>query len=132
MKTNTTKTAYRFQTIVATEAVRAEFTAKREALETTDKQLMSALWNLGERFAEELEAELLSVKNDTDAEREAKKIARKEKKEAEKAAELLKAAKRAEKNAKRREQRAAKKEVVTIVEGEEGEPEALVVDGTEG
>jgi len=38
--------AYKFVTIVAPEAVRAEFTDIRKQLKTTDKQLMQAMFNL--------------------------------------------------------------------------------------
>ena len=45
-----TKT-YSFKTIVATEQIRAEFTALRDELSSSDKQLMLALWNLKNKEA---------------------------------------------------------------------------------
>ena len=47
----TTTKKYAFVTIVAPEAVRAEFTQLRNELKTTDKQLMQALWNLAQSNA---------------------------------------------------------------------------------
>lgn len=44
----TTTKKYAFVTIVAPEAVRAEFTQLRNELKTTDKQLMQALWNIAQ------------------------------------------------------------------------------------
>ncbi len=39
-------TKYTFKTIVAPEAVRAEFTALRDQLNSSDKELMQAFWNI--------------------------------------------------------------------------------------
>ena len=47
----TTTKKYAFVTIVAPEAVRAEFTQLRNELKTTDKQLMQALWNIAQSDA---------------------------------------------------------------------------------
>jgi hypothetical protein len=38
---------YAFKTIVSPEAVRNEFTALRDSLNSSDKELMQAFWNLG-------------------------------------------------------------------------------------
>jgi hypothetical protein len=40
-------TKYTFRTIVAPDAVRADFTALRDQLNSSDKELMQAFWNLG-------------------------------------------------------------------------------------
>jgi hypothetical protein len=40
------KTRYTFQTIVATPEIRAEFTQLRDALGSSDKQLMKAVWSI--------------------------------------------------------------------------------------
>jgi hypothetical protein len=40
-------TKYTFRTIVAPDAVRADFTVLRDQLNSSDKELMQAFWNLG-------------------------------------------------------------------------------------
>lgn len=58
-----TKKKYSFQTIVAPEAVRADFTFLREQLCTKDKVLMQALWNLGIDRLDQLKEEVVSITN---------------------------------------------------------------------
>lgn len=55
-------TKYTFRTIVAPDAVRAGFTLLRDGLNTTDKQLMQAMWNICMRDMEELEHEVQGLK----------------------------------------------------------------------
>lgn len=55
------KTKYTFQTIVAPEAVRTDFTFLREQLGTKDKVLMQALWNLGIDRLDQLKEEVVSI-----------------------------------------------------------------------
>ena len=49
---------YTFKTIVAPEAVRAEFTALRDQLNSSDKELMQAFWNLGIDRIEDIKNEV--------------------------------------------------------------------------
>ena len=49
---------YTFKTVVATEAVRADFTALRDQLGSSDKELMQALWNIGIDHLDALKAEV--------------------------------------------------------------------------
>jgi len=67
---------YTFKTIVAPEAVRADFTVLRDELESSDKQLMQALWNLGTANREKLEKEIRRLKAEANLAREAKKAAK--------------------------------------------------------
>jgi hypothetical protein len=51
-------TKYTFKTIVAPEAVRNDFTALRDQLGSSDKELMQALWNIGIDRLEDLKREV--------------------------------------------------------------------------
>ena len=64
-----TKTKYAFQTIVAPQAVRADFTHLRDQLDTKDKVLMQALWNIGIDFIDKLKEEVENIKSSIQAER---------------------------------------------------------------
>lgn len=64
------KKSYTFKTIVAPEAVRAEFTSLRDSLGSSDKELMQAFWNIGIDNLELLKAEVLNLQNAAKAERE--------------------------------------------------------------
>lgn len=55
-------TKYTFKTIVAPEAVRADFTALRDELNSSDKELMQAIWNIGTKSRGELQVELDEIK----------------------------------------------------------------------
>lgn len=70
-----TKTAarYTFKTIVAPEAVRAEFTALRDSLNSSDKELMQAFWNIGIDHLEALKAEVANIQAAAKLERESNK-----------------------------------------------------------
>ena len=80
-------TKYAFKTIVATEQIRAEFTALRDELSSSDKQLMLALWNLKNKEA--LIAEVVRLQEQEVLDRKSKQ-------------EIKMAAKRAEKPAGKR------------------------------
>ena len=77
-------TKYAFKTIVATEQIRAEFTALRDELSSSDKQLMLALWNLKNKEAliEEVvrlqEQEVLDRKSKQEIKMAAKRAAKPE------------------------------------------------------
>jgi peptidoglycan hydrolase CwlO-like protein len=92
-------TKYTFKTIVAPEAVRAEFTALRDKLNSSDKELMQAFWNLGIDRLEDIMREVEMLKSEASSARSerqemkaaAKKVAKPEK--VKKAAKPKKAAK---------------------------------------
>lgn len=67
------KKSYTFKTIVAPEAVRAEFTALRDSLNSSDKELMQAFWNLGIDQLDALKAEVANLQAAAQLERENKK-----------------------------------------------------------
>lgn len=64
-----TKKKYAFQTIVANPQTRKDFTALRDQLDTKDKVLMEALWNIGIDFIDKLKEEVENIKNSIQAER---------------------------------------------------------------
>lgn len=70
-----TKTAarYTFKTIVAPEAVRAEFTSLRDSLGSSDKELMQAFWNIGIDNLDTLKAEVTNIQAAAKLERESNK-----------------------------------------------------------
>jgi hypothetical protein len=108
---------YKFQTVVVNPEVREQFTALREKLNSTDKELSLAFWNIGNKFRDELEMELEDI-------RTAKALARTEKKEL-KAAAKIKEPKEPKKRVRKN------KEQVTMVESNDDEELAcVVVDGT--
>jgi len=51
-------TKYTFKTIVAPEAVRNDFTALRDQLGSSDKELMQALWTIGIDYIGDLKSEV--------------------------------------------------------------------------
>jgi len=110
-----TKTKYTFQTVVVTPEVRQEFTTLREELNSSDKQLSLAMWNIVMRNPELLKEEVENIKASIQAERsevrEMKAAAKKAPKAAKKAPKAAgkkspKAA--AKKNAKVRKAKAPK------------------------
>jgi peptidoglycan hydrolase CwlO-like protein len=124
---------YAFKTIVAPEAVRAEFTALRDSLNSSDKELMQAFWNIGIDQLEALKAEVANIQAATKQEREtnrelkaaAKKKATGDKPAARKAkAEKAPVAKRQSKP--RKQSVTEKVSQVESVDGEE--PITIVVD----
>ena len=116
-----TKT-YSFKTIVATEQIRAEFTALRDELSSSDKQLMLALWNLKNKEA--LIAEVVRLQEQEVLDRKSKQ-------------EIKMAAKRAAKPAgkrgrpkKEKTENVAKEQVSKVSFEEEDDGfETVVVDG---
>lgn len=64
---------YTFKTIVAPEAVRAEFTALRDQLNSSDKELMQAFWNLGIDRIEDIKNEVAMLQAQSAQDRVSKK-----------------------------------------------------------
>ena len=64
---------YTFKTIVANEAVRNEFTALRDSLNSSDKELMQAFWNLGIDRLEDIKNEVKMLQDQGALERQNKK-----------------------------------------------------------
>ena len=120
-------TKYTFRTIVAPDQVRADFTNLRDQLNSSDKELMQAFWNIAMANIEALNDEVKRLKEQTAIERAEKR-------------ELKLAAKKAQAEPKVAPKKAAKKtakkkaskpvnEVVTTVESDD-DFEVMVVDGT--
>ena len=132
-------TKYAFKTIVAPEAVRNEFTALRDSLNSSDKELMQAFWNLGIDCIDRLKREVEMLQASAAVERLEKKelkLAAKPKT----AKPAKKAAVKAKKTATKKAKKEAKPSAKVMFEGRE-EPEmfvglddddvpCLVVDGT--
>jgi hypothetical protein len=123
-------TKYTFKTIVAPEAVRAEFTALRDQLNSSDKELMQAFWNLGVDRLDDIKKEVEMLQASTAQ-------ARAEKQEIKAAAKLKKAPKAkkekkvtkvaAKKAPKKKAEKASK--VTKVIDDDDG-LECVVVDGT--
>ena len=131
---------YAFKTIVAPEAVRNEFTALRDSLKSSDKELMQAFWNLGIDCIDRLKREVEMLQASAAAERlEKKELKLAAKPKAAKPAK--KAAVKAKKTATKKAKKEAKPSAKVMFEGRE-EPEifvgldddddvqTLIVDGT--
>jgi len=132
---------YTFKTIVANEAVRNEFTTLRDSLNSSDKELMQAFWNLGIDRLEDIKNEVKMLQDQAALERQNKKevkAAAKRKPEDENApkakrgrkpkAETEKVAKPAKKAAKVSDApNVNTNEVVTEVLSEDGEEPITVV-----
>jgi peptidoglycan hydrolase CwlO-like protein len=132
---------YTFKTIVANEAVRNEFTTLRDSLNSSDKELMQAFWNLGIDRLEDIKNEVKMLQDQATLERQNKKevkAAAKRKPEDENApkakrgrkpkAETEKVAKPAKKAAKVSDApNVNTNEVVTEVLSEDGEEPITVV-----
>ena len=116
---------YTFKTIVAPEAVRADFTVLRDRLNSSDKELMSALWNFAMSNISAIEDEVKHLQEQT-------AIARASKQEMKAAAKLKeKAPKKAPKKAeKKKAVKATKTAKVTTVDDGEDDIVTIVVDGT--
>lgn len=115
---------YTFKTIVAPEAVRADFTVLRDRLNSSDKELMSALWNFAMSNIGAIEDEVKRLQEQT-------AIARASKQEMKAAAKLKKAPKKAPKKAeKKKAVKATKTAKVTTVDDGEDDIVTIVVDGT--
>lgn len=111
-------TKYTFKTIVAPEAVRAEFTGLRDQLNSSDKELMQAFWNIGIDRLDDIKREVEMLQAQTAQ-------ARAEKQEVKAAAKLKEKAKKAP---KKKATKTAK--VATIVDDGEDELGCIVVDAT--
>ena len=120
-------TKYTFKTIVAPEEVRADFTILRDRHNSSDKELMQALWNLAMRNIEALDYEVKHLQSqaaEAKAEKQAMKAAAKLKEKAPKAKKEKVAAKKAPKKAKKADK------VTKVVEDGDDDIETVVVDGT--
>lgn len=119
-------TKYAFKTIVAPEDVRADFTILRDRHNSSDKELMQAMWNLAMRNIEALDYEVKHLQSqaaEAKAEKQAVKAAAKLKEKAPKAKKEKVAAKKAPKKAN-------KADKVTEVVDDGDDIETVVVDGT--
>jgi len=127
-------TKYAFKTIVAPEAVRNEFTALRDSLNSSDKELMQAFWNLGIDRLEDIKREVEMLQASAAAERLEKKELKLAAKP--KAVKPAKAKKVATKKAKKEAKPSAKvmfegrEEPEVFVGVEDDDMGCLVVDGT--
>jgi hypothetical protein len=112
-------TKYTFKTIVAPEEVRADFTVLRDRLNSSDKELMQAFWNVAMSNVGAIEDEVKALQ-------EANALARSVKQEMKAAAKLK------EKVAVAEKKKAKKADKVTEVvdDGEDDELGCVVVDGT--
>jgi len=121
-------TKYAFKTIVAPEAVRNEFTALRDSLNSSDKELMQAFWNLGIDRLEDIKREVEMLQASAAAERlEKKELKLAAKPKVVKPAKAKKVAtKKAKKEAKPKKVQAA----ATLVAMDDDDFQTLVVDGT--
>ena len=123
-------TKYTFKTIVAPEAVRAEFTGLRDQLNSSDKELMQAFWNIGIDRLDDIkrEVEMLQVQTaQARAEKQEIKAAAKLKEKAPKAKKEKVAAKKAPKKAKKADKVT---KVASIVDDGDDDLSCVVVDGT--
>lgn len=121
-------TKYTFKTIVAPEAVRAEFTGLRDQLNSSDKELMQAFWNIGIDRLDDIKREVEMLQAQTAqarAEKQEIKAAAKLKEKAPKAKKEKVAAKKAPKKAKK-----ADKVTKVVDDGGDDDIETVVVDGT--
>jgi peptidoglycan hydrolase CwlO-like protein len=109
-------TKYTFRTIVAPDAVRADFTVLRDQLNSSDKELMQAFWNLGIDRLDDIKREVEMLQASAAQ-------ARAEKQEIKAAAKLKEKAAAAEKK------KAPKTEEEFVDDGED-DIETVVVDGT--
>jgi DNA replication initiation complex subunit (GINS family) len=134
-QTNNNMSKYTFQTIVATAEIRAAFTQMRNELSSSDKELMSAIWQVVTDNAQ-------SVVDALDAIRAEKAVEKTATKEAKKSLAAKKAPKKASKKTAKKakvekpEPKAKKvkgnrpvKDVVRMIESTDDEPPITVADG---
>lgn len=136
MTTAPKKQKYSFQTIVVNPAVRSEFTVLRDSLNTSDKELAQAFWNLGIDCIDRLKREVEMLQASAAAERLEKKelkLAAKPKaaKPAKKAAVKPKKETKAKKQAKpsAKVMFEGREEVEVFVGLDDDDFETVVVDG---
>jgi peptidoglycan hydrolase CwlO-like protein len=125
-------TKYTFKTIVAPEAVRAEFTTLRDQLNSSDKELMQAFWNIAVDRLDDIKKEVEMLQASTAQARAAKqemkaaaKLKEKAPKKAKKADKVTKVA--AKKAPKKKANKVAK---VTKIVDDGDDLECVVVDAT--
>ena len=125
-------TKYTFKTIVAPEAVRAEFTTLRDQLNSSDKELMQAFWNVAIDRIDDIKKEVEMLQASTAQSRAAKqemkaaaKLKDKPAKKAKKADKVTKVA--AKKAPKKKANKVAK---VTKIVDDGDDLECVVVDAT--
>lgn len=117
-------TKYTFRTIVSTDEIRADFSVLRDRLNSSDKELMSALWNFAMSNIGAIEDEVKRLQ-----EQSAK--ARASKQEMKAAAKLKEKAPKAKKATKKKAVKATKTaKVATIVDDGDDELGCIVVDAT--
>ena len=123
-------TKYTFKTIVAPEAVRAEFTTLRDQLNSSDKELMQAFWNVAIDRLDDIKKEVEMLQASTAQARAAKqemkaaaKLKDKAPKKAKKADKVTKVA--AKKAPKKKANKVAK---VTKIVDDGDDLETVVVD----
>jgi hypothetical protein len=122
-------TKYTFKTIVAPEAVRAEFTALRDQLNSSDKELMQAFWNIAIDRLDDIKKEVEMLQTSTAqarSEKQEMKAAAKLKEKAPKADKVTKVA--AKKAPKKKANKVAK--VTKIVDDGDDDLECVVVDAS--
>ena len=122
---------YTFQTIVAPAAVREEFTQLRNQLNSSDKELMQAFWNLGIDRLDDIkrEVEMLQASNaKARLEKRELKIAAKRKEKEQR--DTQKKAKKEKAPAAPKKKATKKKEQVSVVVDDEDDIQTVVVDGT--
>jgi len=125
-------TKYTFKTIVAPEAVRAEFTALRDQLNSSDKELMQAFWNIAIDRLDDIKKEVSMLQTSTAQSRAEKqemkaaaKLKEKAPKKAKKADKVTKVA--AKKAPKKKANKVAK---VTKIVDDGDDLECVVVDAS--
>ena len=129
-------TKYTFKTIVAPDAVRNEFTALRDSLKSSDKELMQAFWNLGIDCIDRLKREVEMLQASAAAERlEKQEIKLAAKPKAAKPAKKVAVKAKKEPKAKKEAKTAAKvmfegrEEVEVFVGLDDDDFETVVVNG---
>lgn len=128
MQNNTTK-KYSFQTIVVYPAVRVEFSALRDQLNSSDKELSQAFWNIAIDRLDDIKKEVEMLQASTAqarAEKQEIKAAAKLKEKAPKAKKEKKVTKVAAKKAPKK--KAVKADKVTKVVDDDDDIETVVVD----
>lgn len=114
---------YKFQTIVATPEIRADFTTLRDRLNSSDKQLMTAIWNFAMSNVSAIESEVKHLQEQT-------AIVRAEKKELKAAAKKKAKPEKAEKAPKKVSKKKAVEEKMSVVVDDDDDVPCMVVDGT--
>lgn len=115
----TKKNKYAFQTIVATPEIRSEFTQLRDALDSSDKQLMKAIWAV-------VQSNLEQIRELVNTDRELIQLTRESKREEKKAAKPKPA--KAPKAAKKPKVEKAPKKVAKATKPAKAPKESHVID----